>query len=121
MTGALVRTPWPNPRVIEFRGGPRYPHEPFGPTAHALYTPPRDTMDPRYRDCTDHHPACDCREAEWAEDRHEYRAQYKDIQDAFDEALKGHATRTYDGSRPCQCIGCRIARDAHIYPRLDRA
>jgi hypothetical protein len=38
-----------------------------------VYTPPRDTCDLRAFVCSDHHPACDCREAEWAEQRTEWR------------------------------------------------
>ena len=38
-----------------------------------VYTPPRDTLDPRYRACARHHPACDCREAELSEQIHEGR------------------------------------------------
>jgi hypothetical protein len=36
-----------------------------------VYSPPRNTVDPRYKACTDHRRACDCREAESAEERQE--------------------------------------------------
>ncbi len=103
-------------RVISFRGGPRYPHDHFGPTGFALYTPPRNTLDPRYATCVDHHPACDCREAEFAEEIREWRLQFQEARVAFDRFLVGHPTEVDEGVS-CQCIGCKIARDAHIWPR----
>lgn len=42
------------------------------------YTPPRDTMDPRYNACTDHHPGCDCREAAFAEELNEHKCAMDD-------------------------------------------
>ena len=41
---------------VRFHDGTRQP-----------YDIPRDTLDPRFRLCSDHHPACDCREAETSE------------------------------------------------------
>lgn len=38
------------------------------------YDLPHDTRDSRYLVCTQHHRACDCREAEAGEDRQELRA-----------------------------------------------
>lgn len=104
--------------TIRFRGGRRW-DDPDPPKV--VYTPPRDTCDPRYGACTEHHVACDCREAEWAETQHEWRAEAKDTQRAFDEILAGHLTRTYDDQGPgCMCTGCQIARAAHIYPHPPR-
>lgn len=104
-------------RVIPFYGGPHYPHC-YGPNGHALYTPPKDTLDPRFEACTDHHPACDCREAEFAEDKQERRAWKREVEAAFNEILAGHPTYTRrEGDAPCQCTGCQIARAAHIWPR----
>jgi hypothetical protein len=50
----------------------------FRDGARQAYSPPRDTCDNRYAACTDHHPACDCREALFAEDRQEHRAAMDD-------------------------------------------
>ena len=96
------------------RGGKTYFN---GATEAAIvYTPPRDTCDPRARACTDHRVACDCREAEFAENANEGRMERLSVRQAFREVLAGHPTHTYDDNQtPCQCTGCRIARTAHIY------
>jgi hypothetical protein len=82
---------------------------------------PRDTMDPRYPKCTAHHLACDCREAEMAENINEYRLMLREWQDAADAILAGHPTRVWaeDGTRTveCQCTGCQIARLAWHTPK----
>jgi len=39
------------------------------------YDVPRSTLDPRHTLCADHHPACDCREAELHEVLREYRQE----------------------------------------------
>ncbi len=39
------------------------------------YIPPRNTCDPRWDRCVDHHVACDCREAEQAEHVDELRSE----------------------------------------------
>lgn len=101
------------PTTIEFRGGPRRPL--MGPHPQVTYTPPGNTCDPRYEACTNHHVACDCREAEWAEERSEQRYARRELQQAFDMVLAGHPTYADDG-KPCQCSGCQVARIAHIYP-----
>lgn len=96
-----------------------------GHVATVEYDPPRDTCDPRYEACTDHHVACDCREAEWAESALERAAIWRVTQDAFDTILQGHSTWTvgdpnpYTGEtdRPCHCTGCRIARAIGISPK----
>jgi hypothetical protein len=80
------------------------------------YTPPRNTMDIRYAVCSGHHPACDCREAEFAENWGEYRAERQEVMAAFAAELAGHATFPPwrdDPDAPfqvCSCTGCRIAR-----------
>ena len=80
------------------------------------YTPPRDTLDNRYAACRDHHPACDCREAEFAENFGEFRAERNDLTAAFAAELADHATwpEWRDGPdapfQVCSCTGCRIAR-----------
>lgn len=86
------------------------------------YDVPRDTMDPRYRPCTDHHVACDCREAEMAEQIQELRGQLREAQEAARQILAGHATYAYeegaDGERGrpvgCMCTGCQIARQGYL-------
>ncbi len=44
------------------------------------YDLPKDTRDPREASCFDHHPACDCREANTAEAFAEYRGELRDAQ-----------------------------------------
>jgi len=124
MTGHLVG-PVRN-GVIHFRSGMR------GNDGAIAYTPPQNTLDPRYDACTDHHVACDCREAEFAEERHEWRYErdairqaFDAIRQAFDDILAGHSTHIhgepnpYTGraDQPCMCTGCQIARATHHYPR----
>ena len=100
--------PFPRDQSVRFFGASE---------ASMVYTPPRNTGDPRARACANHRVACDCREAEWAEYLSENRLAWRELQEAAREILRGHATRTYrDGAAPCQCTGCQIARAAHIYP-----
>lgn len=85
---------------------------------HAIpvdHAPPRDTTDPRYLKCADHHLACDCREAEQNEVIGEYRAGYREIEDQLATMIDGHPTFVdVDGEdRPdlqCQCVACKIVR-----------
>lgn len=91
--------------TIRFMDGSRQP-----------YDPPRNTLDIRYAACRDHHPACDCREALFAEDLGEFRAERRDVEAAFAAELADHATWPPfrdDIDAPfqvCSCTGCRIAR-----------
>lgn len=89
------------------------------------YAPPRSTCDIRYAACKDHHPACDCREAHLAEDIAEYRAMYRELEQAILDAIKGHQTYAYTGPSDtgwrgddefgqCKCPACVIARAARI-------
>ena len=105
------------------------------------YEVPQDTMDHRYALCTDHHPACDCREALLSEQLREYRAERKAFWDAAAVNLIDHRLRDYgdlgapagrsraemgddmwwryisgDGPLACQCTGCKITRagDARV-------
>lgn len=84
------------------------------------YNVPRDTMDPRFTACADHHPACDCREAELSEQISELRGELKEIVDAARTVLAGHPIWVYEqgpnGDREvgCMCTGCQIVRAAHI-------
>lgn len=94
----------------------------FADGSYMPYDVPRNTLDNRYVACTDHHPACDCREALLAEDRGEWRAEDRATQRAFDEVLAGHLTVAFDrhGNRDrfaeCKCTGCEIARRTHYRP-----
>lgn len=87
-----------------------------------VYTPPRNTLDPRFAVCTDHRPACDCREAEWAEQRAEWRgaaAEARQHEQALEAVGKLH--RSYQppyGGRIClechkewPCPTFRLAAD----------
>lgn len=115
---------------VSFTGGPsQFWHDDQGHLriisshATAIYDVPVDTRDPRYAACTDHHIACDCREAELAEQISELRGEYSLLRNAIDTVLAGHPT-TADGEdrygqpiKPCQCTGCQIARAIYIYPK----
>lgn len=97
------------------------------------YTPPPHTLDIRYAVCTDHHPACDCREAELAENAGELRGELDGIKAAFATELQDHATWPAWTGDPdasfnvCSCTGCLIARrirfirDSHDTERERRA
>lgn len=98
--------------TVRFRGG-----------ATVVADVPRDTCDrDRWSNCTEHHVACDCREAEMAEQISELRAELKAAQDTARRILFGHATYAYErGVEPgstreigCQCTGCQIAREARL-------
>lgn len=101
------------PIVARFRG-----HS--GPVMHLPVPLPTDTMDPRWAACTDHRVACDCREAEMAENLREYRYERDQAALVFNEVLKGHQTFAYtaDGVRDrfaeCKCTGCEIARRTYF-------
>ena len=103
--------------VIRFYGGPPQSWENKGRSRPAVaYVPPKNTLDPRYTACIDHHVACDCREAEFAEYRQEARAEWEQVRQAFDRALTGHLTwsPTLDGPQ-CECTACRLARELGIW------
>lgn len=92
--------------LVRFRGGQQMP---------VRHAPPFDTRDPRYTACTDHHLACDCREAEQNENLHEHRAELREIDRAIAAAIEGHPTQVFvdNEERPdleCQCVGCKVAR-----------
>jgi hypothetical protein len=83
--------------------------------SHVTHTPPKDTCDARYKTCVHHRVACDCREAEFAEEISELRSQIRGTVQAFAEILKGHQTWAYtesgdDAFAQCQCTGCQIVR-----------
>lgn len=104
-------------RVI-FGGGPDRDHR--RPLPWVPYIVPRDTMSPRYVACTDHHVACDCREAILSENERELRFELRDWTDAANDVLAGHPTRIWlpgvDEPAGCACTGCEITRRAHHYP-----
>ncbi len=87
----------PLPGHIRFQDGVQLPYE-----------PPKNTLDPRWKACTEHRPACDCREAEQAENLHELHAEWTAFRDALKDVLTGHA------SCCCRCTGCEIARRLHL-------
>lgn len=87
----------------------------FHDGSRVTYAPPKDTCDARYKTCMHHRVACDCREAEFAEEISELRWQLRATQEAFAEVLKGHQTWAYtesgeDAFAQCQCTGCQIVR-----------
>jgi hypothetical protein len=86
---------------------------------------PRSTADIRYAACMSHHLACDCREALMAEDIAEYRAMWRELEQAILAAIEGHQTYAYTGPddagwtgvdefAQCKCQACAIARAAHV-------
>jgi hypothetical protein len=106
--------------VILFRGGPEAKSA-WRKGRQALpsvaYAPPKNTLDPRYDQCTEHRVACDCREAEFAEELNEHRMERQQMKAAFDEMLAGHETwRRSEDSPGCMCTGCQIARACHVWP-----
>lgn len=104
MSADLVKYDGP---VVRFRGGGR----PFTSSIAVPYDVPRNTLDDRYEQCTDHHVACDCREAEQAEQLNEYQMEDKRLRDTLNEVLAAHDLYGTDDGRPgCLCTGCQIAR-----------
>lgn len=82
----------------------------------AAYSPPRNTTDDRWQACIKHHPACDCREAEFNEELRECQGELQALRDAIGEILAGHPASDYEttGSTGCMCTGCQIARRVHL-------
>lgn len=116
----------PLPTIV-FQGGARAERQ--------AYDAPRDTMDPRYAACNQHHPACDCRKAELAEQLHEYRTERRALRTAAARLLAGHRlvdwgddlggrdgigddmrSRPWKGDGPlaCQCTGCQLVRAGDV-------
>jgi hypothetical protein len=82
---------------------------------------PRNTIDIRYSACGNHHLACDCREAALAETIGEYRAMYRELEQAITAAIEGHPTWAYsrdgyseDEAGQCKCPVCHIARKCFV-------
>lgn len=108
MSGALVG---PLPTITFYGAGEEYVTQ--------AYEVPRNTCDLRARLCTDHHPACDCREALLNENLHEHIYEWKLLRDVARNALQGHQLRHPLGTNGyrarqtdslCLCSGCVIAR-----------
>ncbi len=84
------------------------------------YEVPRSTMDPRFKACHTHRPACDCREAEMAEQIAELRSELNAIRRAAREVLAGHPTWAWEdgpyGEREvgCACTGCTLVRASDV-------
>lgn len=124
MTRALV----PLQRV-RFGGGRRWPAPPATVAVEPL---PRNTLDPRYAFCHDHHTACVCREADQAEQMAELRHELDAVRAAALEVLVGHRLFDWgddspgagfingDGPLACQCTGCRLLRRADISGLIGR-
>jgi hypothetical protein len=108
--------------VVYFHGGPARFDTPRSALPKAAYVPPQNTLDPRYAACTHHRVACDCREAEMAEDRHEFWLAQKQLAEVAGQILAGHPTRgSVAGAKSCMCTGCQIVRAAGIWPRWEDA
>ncbi|MEV1003310.1 hypothetical protein [Nonomuraea sp. NPDC050202] len=105
------------PHIVTFSNGCSRP------TFHLYVSQPlpKDTRDPRVEACTNHHPACDCREAILTEELAELRADRHLLLGALREELAGHATWAYtsdnerDEAAECKCTGCRIIRRLPFY------
>lgn len=81
------------------------------------YDLPTSTLDPRWKACTTHRTACDCREAELAEHIDALRKELRNAESAADRILSGHPTWAYGPDfEPawCECTGCQLARAAHL-------
>lgn len=88
------------------RGGPGYIQ--FHDGTRLDFDQPLNTLDPRYKACTDHRTGCICREAEWSEEVREWRAEYEGFRKALADVLAGHSACC------CKCAGCEIARRVHL-------
>lgn len=79
------------------------------------YTVPKHSGDLRARLCTDHHPACDCREADLNEIITEQLGERRHLARAARSALAGHQVEVPIGAEGwtvqlCLCPGCVIHR-----------
>ena len=99
--------------MIRFRGG----------QVAVSHSVPRNTMDPRYNACIDHHLACDCREALLNEEATERQGEWTRLRLEMARAIRGHATvvEQPDGQPrldlQCQCQLCDFARVVGLVPR----
>jgi hypothetical protein len=119
--------------TVSFGGGPDNYSRVWRERPKVAYTVPQDTRDPRYRTCTDHHVACDCREAEMAENINEWRHEYQALKAAVLSRIEGHATtgelyervfNRWENDRQvwdyvetqerCECVACQIARECYL-------
>lgn len=105
--------------VVRFRPGPtcRSPRVEI-PLSMPL---PKSTMDPRWLACASHRTACDCREAELAEEIAELRSERDHLLHVLRQELAGHATWAYLDrneeipAAECKCTGCRLVRRLKYY------
>lgn len=98
---------------VVFHGGPDRMARRLADAGHRIdYDVPKNTLDPRYAACTDHHVACDCREADLAEQLGEHRMEWRAVHVAARQALAGHQVygRDEDERDACLCSGCAIQR-----------
>lgn len=124
-TTALV--PFRQRGVVTFSGGPYTYHASMAgaPRFQVAYDVPKNTCDPRYAQCSSHHVACDCREAELSEQLNEHRYEWDAVRDAARRALAGHQVDYPFGVREgeeyryplCLCSGCVIHRATHTLLR----
>lgn len=83
---------------------------------------PRNTLDIRYKACTAHRLACNCREAEMREQIQELRNELRTIEEAAVRILAGHSALAWrkdeitseEQAVHCMCTGCQIARAGYL-------
>ena len=85
----------------------------FADGSTQVYAAPRDTLDLRYVTCTVHHPACDCREALFAEDRQELRGAWREVSRYRDWAK---AVARLHQRQPNEYLGDRCAECTQAWP-----
>jgi len=88
--------------VQTFNAGPGRPL----PFPEVRYRAPKSTMDPRWEACHNHRVACDCREAEMAEQIAELRSEAalaRRQEDAIDAVLSLHRAGS---GQYCAAPGC---------------
>lgn len=106
MTKALVG---PLPTIVFYGAGG------WAGRVRQAYTVPTHGGDLRARLCTNHHPACDCREADLNELITEQRGEMRRLAQAARSALAGHQVEVPIGGEEwtvqlCLCSGCVIHR-----------
>lgn len=126
----------PLPRVY-FRGAGAYGG---GERPWQVFDVPRDTCDPRYLSCTQHHTGCVCREAELSEERRELRWIVDEATASIRTVLAGHRLKHFPtweewpayegplrelyarggGPLACRCTGCQLVRGAEFLIPTDR-
>lgn len=82
----------------------------FNDRTPTTYVPPKDTLDPRYKACTDHRVGCDCREGNWNENVQDVHIELSHYVRAIAQVVGHHPTYGADDEPLCQCTGCQILR-----------